>query len=276
MNTYEPLKTTVKEAKLLSHDSMLLDLTFDDSVQASNFSFIPGQFVEVSLPGYGEIPVGIASAPSRTDGIDVSVRKVGNVSGAIHRLEAGDKVGVRGPFGNGFTKEMIGGKDLIILSGGCGIPPMRSLVLDIIDNRGDYGEVHFLYGARTQNELLFRKEYAGWEKKVNVLLTTDTEEGTDPGLGMDCATGVVTTLLDKVVLTDDMVAVMCGPPIMYKFVIQKLQQMGMSDDRILVSLERRMKCGIGKCQHCTSGSQYVCMDGPVFTYEKVKSEYGGL
>ncbi len=273
MNTYMPYQTTVAEAKKLSPDSMMLTLKFDDN---AGFDFIPGQFIEISLLGYGEIPVGIASPPSKKGILQVSVRAVGNVSNAVHRLEPGDKVGVRGPFGNGFTPDMIKGKDLIIISGGCGIPPMRSLLLDVFDNRDDYGDVKFLYGARNQKELLFRDEYNGWEKKVQVLLTTDTDEEKDPDLASECATGVVTNLLDGIKPTENSVALMCGPPIMYKFVIKKLLELGMEEDSILVSLERRMKCGIGKCQHCTSGSTYVCLDGPVFTYGQVKADYGGL
>jgi NAD(P)H-flavin reductase len=276
MNTYMPYAAEVVGVDELSMDSVLISSKFKDSTVAKEFDFIPGQFVEFGIAGYGEIPVGIASAPKDKDKIQVSVRKVGNVSEAVHRLEVGDTVGIRGPFGNGFKKEWIGGKDLIIVSGGCGIPPMRSLVLDVVDNLNEYGKVTLLYGSRTQQDLLFRKEFKDWTEKIDLRLTVDTDEGPDPELGLDCGVGVVTTLLDGLEITDKSVSVMCGPPIMYKFVIQKLIEMGMSEEKILVSLERRMKCGVGKCQHCNRGSKYVCLDGPVFTYSEMLDEYGGL
>lgn len=275
MNTYEPYDAVVAEAKTLSPDSVLLRLKFKDPAVERNFEFTPGQFIELSIAGYGEIPVGIASNP-RDDAIEVSVRKVGNVTYAAHRLEKGDPVGVRGPFGNGFKKEWIKGSDLLIVSGGCGIPPMRSLILDALDNIKEYRSVTLAYGSRTQQDLLFRNEYRGWAKKAKILLTTDTEDAPDDSLAVQCGTGVVTNLLDEVEITDHSVAAMCGPPIMYRFVVEKLKSMGLSDEKMLVSLERRMKCGVGKCQHCTCGSSYVCLDGPVFTYKQVLEDYGGL
>lgn len=275
MNTYEPYPVEVTGVDYLSQDSVLLTLKFIEKTHENKFSFNPGQFIELSLAGWGEIPVGIASAPSSKT-VQVSVREVGNVSKACHRLEVGDKIGLRGPFGNGFEKSKIVGKDLLIISGGCGIPPMRSLLLDTLENKKEYGDIHFLYGARNQKELLFRGEYSNWAKKVNLLLTTDSGDAPVEGFGLDCVTGVVTNLLDEITLSDKMVACMCGPPIMYKFVIKKLLEMGMKPEHILVSLERRMKCGVGKCQHCTSGSKYVCLDGPVFTYDEITKDYGGL
>lgn len=275
-NTYLPYQSTVEESMKLSNDSVMLKLAFDDEIEAREFKFIPGQFIGLSIYGFGEMPVGIASSPMQRGSLEIAVRAVGNVSNAAHRLEQGDKVGVRGPFGNGFTQEMVGGKDLLLISGGCGIPPIRSLLLDALKNPKKYGKVRFLYGSKSQSELLFRHEYEKWAKHVEVLLTTDTEDDPDPSLAAECATGVVTTLLEGLTLTDNTVAAMCGPPIMYRFVIKRLLEMGLGEKSILVSLERRMKCGIGKCQHCTSGSKYVCLDGPVFTYEQVRKDYGGL
>lgn len=276
MNTYLPFDARVTDVKPLSEDSVLVSMKFRDDSVANNFQFIPGQFIELSLMGYGEIPVGIASPPSDKEQIQVSVRNVGNVSAAVHRLEVGDHVGIRGPFGNGFKREAIVGKDLLIITGGCGIPPMRSLVLDIIEHRKNFGDVKLLYGSKTQHDLLFREEYKKWKKHIDVRLTVDKDEKPVKSLGMSCSTGVVTNLLKGLKLTPKTIAVMCGPPIMYKFVIKELVGMGLPSNKILVSLERRMKCGLGKCQHCTSGSKYVCLDGPVFTYEEILGDYGGL
>jgi sulfhydrogenase subunit gamma (sulfur reductase) len=276
MNTYLPYEMLVSGVEPLSDDSILLTMKFKNPSDERSFNFIAGQFIELSLAGFGEIPVGIASAPYDKKHIQVSVRKVGNVSAAVHRMEVGDTVGIRGPFGNGFKPDWLKGMDLVVVSGGCGIPPMRSLILDVLDHRDEYGDVKLLYGSRTQQDLLFRKEYKKWAKNIDVRLTVDKDENRDSKLKMDCGVGVVTGLLDGIKLTANTVAVMCGPPIMYKFVGKKLIDMGLSADRIYVSLERRMKCGIGKCQHCTSGSRYVCIDGPVFTYKQVMEEYGGL
>ncbi len=274
MSTYLPHEARVLDVVALSRDSVLLTLSFTDTKKAKAFKFNPGQFIELSIAGYGEIPVGIASPPSSYD-IQVSVRNVGNVSAAVHRLEKGDLVGVRGPFGNGFEKKKIKGKDILIISGGCGIPPIRSLLLDIIEDRKNYGDVTLLYGSKTQKDLLFKEEYKKWGKTINVLLSVDKEDDPDPEVDA-CGVGQVTTLIDKVKTGKNTLAVMCGPPIMYKYAIQKLLGKGVKPERILVSLERRMKCGIGKCQHCTRGGKYVCTDGPVFTYKEITEDFGGL
>jgi NAD(P)H-flavin reductase len=276
MNTYMPYAAVVTDVRTLSPDSVMLTLRFKESSVARNFRFTPGQFIQLSLLGYGEVPMGLASSPGERKHIQVSVRKVGNVTEAVHRLETGDEVGVRGPFGNGFKDEWIKGKDLLVITGGCGIPPMRSLILHAIENKKDFKGITLLYGSRTQQDLLFRGEYNGWMKKAKVLLTVDSQDAPDPTLAVDCGVGVVTTLLDKIRINDNTVAALCGPPVMYKFVIKKLMEMGVKPESILVSLERRMKCGVGKCQHCTRGSKYVCLDGPVFTYKEMMEEYGGL
>jgi sulfhydrogenase subunit gamma (sulfur reductase) len=271
-----PYVTVVSDIKTLSPDSVLLTLKFREAAVARDFTFTPGQFIQLSLLGYGEIPVGLASNPGDRRHIQVSVRKVGNVTEAVHRLERGDEVGVRGPFGNGFKDEWIKGRHLLAVSGGCGLPPVRSLMLHAIENSGDFKGITLLYGSRTQQELLFRDEYEDWMRKADVLLTVDTEDAPDTRLAVDCGVGVVTKLIDKIKIADNMVAALCGPPIMYRFVVKKLLEAGMKPDNILVSLERRMKCGVGKCQHCTSGGKYVCLDGPVFTYKQVMEDYGGL
>ncbi|MFH1403433.1 MAG: FAD/NAD(P)-binding protein [Candidatus Altiarchaeota archaeon] len=272
MNEYEPIPAIVEEVRELGSDSMLLTLGFKDK---TDFKFTAGQFIELGILGYGEIPVGIASSPGNNDHIQVSVREVGNVTKAIHRLEEGDEVGVRGPYGNGFKDEWIQGKNLIIIGGGCGIPPLRSLLLYALENPDKFNSVQMLYGSKSRKDLLFQEEYGKWRDKVRLLLTVDTGEGWEDMIS-DCQVGVVTNLIDDTVVKKNSVAALCGPPIMYKFVVKKLMEYGMKPSDILVSLERRMKCGIGKCQHCNRGSKYVCLDGPVFTYQELLDEYGGL
>ncbi|MFC2162270.1 FAD/NAD(P)-binding protein [Candidatus Altiarchaeota archaeon] len=275
LNAYEPEPAIVTALDKLSSDSLLIRLKLKNPDARRDFRFHPGQFIEVGLLGYGEIPVGIASSPGDTSHIDVSVRDVGNVSGALHRLELDDEVGVRGPFGNGFADDLILDKNVLLIGGGCGIPPLRSLALYIMEKRSKFKDVTLLYGSRSHQDLLFRKEYDKWKDKIDIRLTVDTEEGWDDKIS-NCQVGVVTNLLDKGLVKDDTVAALCGPPIMYKFVCKKLMDLGMPAENILVSLERRMKCGVGKCQHCSSGSKYVCLDGPVFTYRQIIDDYGGL
>ncbi len=275
MKPYEPIPSVVTEIVSLSSDSKLFTIKFKDPQAHQEFDFKPGQFVEVGILGFGEIPVGIASNPSNKEYIQVSIREVGNVTKAFHKLEPGDEVGVRGPFGNGFKDEWIDGKDLIIIGGGCGIPPLRSLLFHAIENPDKFKSVQLLYGSKSHQDLLFRQEYDKWGENAEIYLTVDTDKDWDDKIH-DCKVGVVTNLITENTIRENSVAAMCGPPIMYKFVVKKLLELGMKPENILVSLERRMKCGVGKCQHCNRGSKYVCLDGPVFTLKELEDEYGGL
>jgi sulfhydrogenase subunit gamma (sulfur reductase) len=275
MNAYKPEPAVVTEIVRLSSDSIMLSLRFNDPAVQRDFKFTPGQFIEIGLLGYGEVPVGIASSPGNKKHLEVSVREVGNVTKVLHRLELEDEVGVRGPFGNGFKDEWIKGRDLLIIGGGCGIPPLRSLILYAIENKKEFKSIKVLYGSKTHQDLLFKHEYDEWGRKVDLRLTVDTEDGWDDTI-TNCQVGVVTNLIDESIVKKDSVAALCGPPIMYKFVVKRLLELGVKPSDILVSLERRMKCGVGKCQHCNRGSKYVCLDGPVFTYEELEQEYGGL
>ena len=229
----------------------------------------PGQFVEVSVMGVGEAPISVSSSPSRSNGMfEVCVRNVGDVTSALHRLQPGATLGVRGPYGRGFPTEKFRGKDVLFAPGGLGLAPLRSLINQVLDERALFGRVIILYGARTPSELLFKDELEEWGKRsdVELLLTVDRGDETWNG-----NVGVITTLFRHVsVYPRNTVAITCGPPVMYRFVLMELIGKGISEGNIYLSLERRMKCGVGKCGHCQINNVYACQSGPVFAYSEIK------
>ncbi len=229
----------------------------------------PGQFVMVSVLGIGEAPISISSSPSRSNGtFELCVRKVGDVTNAMHAMEPGTKIGIRGPFGTGFPIEKMYGKDILFAPGGLGLAPLRSLINQVMDERDSFGEVTILYGAKQPSELLFKDEVQEWVERddVNCLITVDKGDET-----WDGNVGVITTLFPKIEIDpENTVAVTCGPPIMYRFVLMELLGMAIPESQIYLSLERRMKCGVGKCGHCQIESLYCCQDGPVFNYADIK------
>lgn len=229
----------------------------------------PGQFVELSVLGVGEAPISISSSPSRSNGtFELCVRRAGNLTGALHRLGPGDVVGVRGPFGRGFPFERFRGKDLLFAPGGLGLAPLRSLINQVLDERGNYGRVIILYGARNPSELLFTDELAEWEARDDVELHVTVDH---PDENWEGNVGVITTLFPKVqVYARNTVAITVGPPVMYRFVLVELLGKGISEGNIWLSLERRMKCGVGKCGHCQMNHVYTCQEGPSFTYAQIK------
>lgn len=229
----------------------------------------PGQFVEVSLLGMGEAPISISSSPSRSkDSFELCVRKVGDVTQAIHRLQPGDMLGVRGPFGRGFPYEKFRGKDILFAPGGLGLAPLRSLINQVLDERALYGRVLILYGARNPSELLFKNELEAWSQRNDVELMLTVDRGDENWKGH---VGVITTLFrDVSVYPRNTIAITCGPPVMYRFVLMELLGKGISEGNIYLSLERRMKCGIGKCGHCQINNIYACQSGPVFSYTEIK------
>jgi sulfhydrogenase subunit gamma (sulfur reductase) len=229
----------------------------------------PGQFVEVSMLGTGEAPISISSSPSRSNGtFELCVRKVGDVTQAVHQLQPGDVVGVRGPFGHGFPYEKFRGKDILFAPGGLGLAPLRSLINQVLDERALYGRVLILYGARNPSELLFKEELEAWSKRKDVELIVTVDRGDETWKGH---TGVITTLFKDVSVNPrNTIAVTCGPPIMYRYVLMELLGKGILEGNIYLSLERKMKCGIGKCGHCQINNVYACQSGPVFSYRDIK------
>ncbi len=229
----------------------------------------PGQFVEVSVFGVGEAPISISSSPSRSNGtFELCVRKVGDVTSALHDLAVGDSIWVRGPFGRGFPIEKFRGKDVLFAPGGLGLAPLRSLINQVLDERALFGRVIVLYGARNPSELLFKPELQDWSQRSDLELHLTVDHGDESWTGN---VGVITTLFKNVSVNPrNTVAVTCGPPVMYRFVLMELLGKGISEGNIYLSLERRMKCGIGKCGHCQINNVYACQSGPVFPYPEIK------
>jgi sulfhydrogenase subunit gamma (sulfur reductase) len=229
----------------------------------------PGQFVEVSLLGVGEAPISISSSPSRSNGaFELCIRRAGSLTNALHQLQPGDTLGIRGPFGHGFPIDRFRGKDLLFAPGGLGLAPLRSLINQVLDERGQFGRVIILYGARNPSELLFQEELALWAdlEGVELHLTVDRPDSTWQG-----NVGVITTLFPKInIYAPNTVAITVGPPVMYRFVLAELLGMGIRESNIWLSLERRMKCGVGKCGHCQINSLYACLDGPAFSYAQIE------
>jgi NAD(P)H-flavin reductase len=228
----------------------------------------PGQFVQVSIFGFGEAPISVTSA-ARKGCFELCVRRMGGLTSKLHTMGAGDEVGIRGPLGNGFPMEEFEGADCLIVAGGIGMAPLRSVVQAIAANRDRFGRMMLLYGNRSPDDILFADDLNAWavDERNQVLVTIDR-----PAEGWTGRVGVVTTLFEQIQLDRSrrIVAAVVGPPVMYRFVYAELASLHIPDDHIYFSLERRMKCGVGKCGNCQVNGKYVCIDGPVFTGEEVK------
>jgi len=266
ISLFQPRWAEIVHTEPMTEKERFFQLQFKDG---SSLGHTPGQFVEVSLFGIGEAPISISSAPTRNGHFELCVRAMGDVTNALHRLPLGALVGIRGPFGHGFPVDQMRGQDILFTAGGLGLVPLRSLINTVLDQRQDFGRVLILYGCKNPSEILFRNELARWEKRddVEFHLTVDRGDATWTG-----NVGVITRLFPKITVDPHKtVAVIVGPPIMYKFVlIEVLANKGIPEDQIYLSLERRMKCGVGKCGHCQINNVYVCQSGPVFTYEQIK------
>ena len=249
-------------------DTKTFGLTLRDSDGLDGFRFRPGQFLELSVFGFGEAPFCFASSPTRPELIEVTVRRTGRLTDALHGLGRGDEVGVRGPCGNGFDLASAEGKDLLFVGGGIGLPPLRGLICNVLDERQRFGRVTILYGAKTPADLVYKDELREWAERPDVEFLATVDRGGDGWTGN---VGMVPTLFDKTELSPrTTLAYVCGPPVMITFVIQDLLMRGFGEDSIVSTLERMMQCGVGKCNHCAIGHRYVCRDGPVFTYRQIK------
>ena len=236
---------------------------------AEPITFRTGQFVEITVPGVGEAPFTPSSKPSIKDVLEVSVMRVGKVTQKIHELKKGDVIGVRGPFGAGYPIDQFRGKDLLIMGGGCGFAPLRSLMYTLFEISGEFKSFYFRGGCKAPNEFLYRKEIETWKERKDLNLRLTVDRGDESWKGN---VGVVTTILDDLDMDFKTgVAVVCGPPIMMKFGTKKLLEIGFKEENIYLSMEKNMSCGLGKCGHCRLGTYYACKDGPVFPYAKIKN-----
>jgi sulfhydrogenase subunit gamma (sulfur reductase) len=270
---YLPLECEIIAVNELTPQEKLFRLRLPDGAALGH---LPGQFVQVSLLGWGEAPISVASSPTRQGFFEMGVRRAGTLTGAMHQLEAGDRIGIRGPFGRPFDLARLAGRDLLLISGGCGLAPMRSLIQYCEDRPEEFGSLTILHGAKNPVSVMFKDDLAAWEASARFACsrTVDTIAGGDCYSG---SVGMITALVPPLAIDPERtVAVIVGPPVMYRPVIAELAGKGLGSDRIVVSLERQMRCGVGKCGHCTIEHLYCCQDGPVFWLNEIEGLRGAF
>ncbi len=261
---YVPMVATIKEIIPLTTTEKQFYIQIDNLKERENFNFLPGQFVELTVFGVGEAPFSIPSSPSNKEFFELCVRNVGSVSGALHNMSTGDKVGIRGPFGKGyFPFEKMQGNNVVIIAGGLGMAPVRSLLLKILEEREKYKGLTLIYGCVDPQNILYKNEILKLKNRddIDIKLTVDR-----PDDNWKEAVGVCTNLIPELKYEPkETYIVVCGPPVMYKFVIIELNEKKYHPEKVFLSLERRMECGVGKCNHCHIGNKLSCVDGPVFS-----------
>ena len=264
-DAYLPETATILHTEMLTAQDLYIKIKL---ANGKDLGHLPGQFVQISIAGVGEAPLSISSSPDLHGAFEVVVRNAGRVTDVLHRLETGSTLGIRGPFGTHFpVEEEMKGKNIIFICGGIGLVPIRSAIQYVLNRRDNYGKIAILLGTRSPAERLFTDELAAWGAVEGVTFLETVDRADEQWTGN---IGVITTLIPKIeVVPANTCAIICGPPVMYKFVIRELTARGMMPNEIYVSLERRMKCGVGKCGHCQINGQYTCMDGPVFNYADV-------
>lgn len=267
-NPYEEHEAMIMGFRDLTSDTRYFKLKFKDKeTRALTRNYRPGQFVIFSIPGVGEAPFSISSSPTRPSALEFGIRKVGSFTEALFQLKERDIINVRGPFGNGFDMKSMRGKDLIIISGGLGAVPLRSVLLYLEDRREDFRNVFFLNGARSPNDMLYKSDFLAMNERG--IIETHLSVDKDPTGEWPFNVGFVTSLFKNIANRVDKkntFALVCGPPVMYKNVLKELLKLDIPKDQMLLSLERRMKCGQGHCGHCAIHGVYTCLDGPIFNY----------
>ena len=261
-----PRNFTVERVKEETHDTFTLDLRLTNGT--GDFPFRSGQFNMLYVFGLGEVPISISGDPANSDTLIHTIREVGSVTKGLRSLKEGDCLGVRGPFGTSWPIEEAQGKDVVILTGGIGLAPLRPAIYQILSKREQYGEIIILYGARTPDDILFRSELEQWSSRLDVQLRVTVDHAYPKWYG---TVGVVTILISKALFDpENTFAMVCGPEIMINFSVQELNEKGVDLKNIYVSMERNMKCGIGLCGHCQYGPYFICKDGPVFPFDRIK------
>jgi sulfhydrogenase subunit gamma (sulfur reductase) len=272
-NPYLPYPVRIKEIITETEDRNLKTFKFAFLTEGDEekFSYKSGQFAELSVTGKGEIPIGIASSPTERGFVMFTVNKVGLVSTFLHNMKVGDIMGIRGPLGNWYPWEILEGKNVVIIGGGFAFTTLRSSIVYMLDpaNRSRFGDIHVIYGARSPGMLLYREELAQWEARsdINVHITVDSTN--DPNWKYNVGFVPAITEQKAPPADENTYAIICGPPVMIKFTQPVLDKQGYGHDHIIMSLENRMKCGIGICGHCNVGKEFVCKDGPVFTLQQL-------
>ncbi len=262
-NIYQPIEAVIQEIKQETASIK----TFVLKPKAA-FSFRTGQFIEMTVPGTGEAPFTPSSDPNIQETMDLTIMKAGRVTSILHNMNQGEVVGIRGPYGKGYPLDKFKGKDILIVGGGVGLAPLRSLLFSLFADIDNYNKVILRYGARTPNDIVYKDSIGVWARKEKVDASVSVDIGE---AGWQGRVGLVTTILDNLpVNLKKAVSIVCGPPIMMKFVTLKLLDLGFKPEDIYLSMEKNMSCGLGKCGHCRLGKYYACKDGPVFTYAELK------
>jgi NAD(P)H-flavin reductase len=273
-DAYLPRGAMVAEVIVENSQIRTFVLSFTDPEYNRNFSYRPGQFLMVSLPHCGEAPISFSSSPARPGSFQLSVRRAGKLTAAMHALRPGDRIGLRGPYGRPFPMERLAGQDLLFVAGGIGLAPLRSVVATCLAEREKYGRITVLYGSRAPSDIAFRADLEEWQHRgeCDCRLTVDAA---GEGDGWEGPVGVVTRLLEQVDMAPERsTALVCGPPLMIRAVLGALSMRGFADERILTTMERHMKCGIGICRHCHMDAKLVCVDGPVFSLAELRGLAG--
>lgn len=264
-NMYTPIETVVEN--VIQESAAIKTITLKPR---EPFSFQTGQFVQLTLPGLGEAPFTPSSNPAVKERFDLTIMKTGRVTEEVHKLKPNDIVGIRGPYGNGYPLNEFREKEIVVLGGGVGLAPLRSLLLALFNEKQNYKKIYFRYGAKTVDDIIYKQQIETWKDKSDIELSVDK---CDPRWGGKVC--VVTGLLDGFACDlKNAISVVCGPPIMMKFTTLKLLALGFAPRQIYLSMEKNMSCGFGKCGHCRVGTYYACKDGPVFTYDKIKDLEG--
>jgi len=269
-NIYRPYPVHIARTLPQITDHRLFQLQRVDGSSWESFAHRPGQFIEVSIFGKGEAPISISSPPTRPESLEICVRRTGTLTNALFEYGKGATINIRGPYGRGFPIESFIGHNLLLVAGGLGLAPLRSLLLYLLDRRSDFKDIVLMYGTNSPDNVLFKYELLSFfdRQDLKYLYSVDRDE---EGIWKQYL-GVVTALFDHTDLSpSDTFAVLCGPPVMYRFVLKKLLSLGFAKENIYMSLERMMKCGVGKCGHCAIGDRYCCMDGPVFPYPEIEN-----
>ncbi|MDO8661855.1 MAG: FAD/NAD(P)-binding protein [Candidatus Omnitrophota bacterium] len=262
-NIYQPVKAVIEE--IIEETATIKTFRIRPEVE---FSFATGQFIEVTVPGVGEAPFTPSSDPGVKDRLDLTIMKAGEVTSKLHSMGKGGLLGIRGPYGKGYPLDQFKGKDILIVGGGVGLAPLRSLLFSLFSGLDQYNKVVLRYGARSPADIVYKALLPEWAKQDKVDLLTSVDVG---DAGWQGNVGLVTTILGAAPVDfASAIGIVCGPPIMMKFVTLKLLDLGFKPCDIYLSMEKSMSCGLGKCGHCRIGKYYACKDGPVFTYEQLK------